>query len=60
MTTETIFKRIEAVAAELNLASCGQPWPLSSMTTFRVYGEQVTPEEYLLFLEKMLTERKKK
>jgi hypothetical protein len=55
-----IFKKIEAVTAELNLGVCGEPWPLSSMTSFRIYGEQVTPEVYLAFLEKKLEERKSK
>lgn len=56
----TIFKRIEEVTAELNLGVCGDPWPLSEMTTFRIHGEKVTPEEYLAFLKSKLAERKAK
>jgi hypothetical protein len=55
-----IFKRIEEVTTELNLGICGDPWPLSSMTTFRIRGEEVTPEAYLAFLEKKLEEKKVK
>jgi len=61
MTVAFVLSRIAAVTAELNLPACGgQPWPLSEMTTFRIRGERVTPEEYLTFLEKMLEERKAK
>jgi hypothetical protein len=58
---KAIFRRIGEVTAELNLASCNGPgWPLSEMTVFRIYGEEVTPEAYLAFLEKKLEERKSK
>ena len=61
MTLASVLARIDRVIKLLNLpAAGGAPWPFTEMTTFRIYGKEVTPAEYLEFLEKMLAERKTK
>jgi hypothetical protein len=61
MTFNPVLSRIDRVTKLLNLPAAGcAPWPLTVMTTFRIHGKEVTPADYLEFLEKMLAERKTK
>jgi len=58
MTLNSVLARIDKLVKLLNLpAAGGAPWPLTEMTQFRIHGKEVTPAEYLTFLEKMYTER---
>jgi hypothetical protein len=58
VTLNVVLARIDKLLKFLNIpAAGGAPWPLTEMTTFRIRGEEVTPAEYLVLLEKMYAER---